>query len=96
MTDKDGINETEMLIKISTDVASIKTKVENIDNSNKEVKAKLKDLDHRMGVVEDTAKEHDSHFRFLNWSLSALCVFLFIGVLAPLLVDWLAKIGGVG
>ncbi len=96
MRENDGINETEMLINISNDVASIKTKINNLVSTNQKAEKDLQDFNKRLGTVEDEVKEHDSHFKFLYWGLSALCVFLFIGILAPLIVDWLAKIGSLG
>ncbi|OIL04938.1 hypothetical protein ATX84_09320 [Oenococcus oeni] len=82
MRENDGVNNTEIIMEILQRV----TKVEEQTKGTRDYGPRIDSLENKVG-------EHESHFKFLYWGLSAICVFLFIGVIAPLLVDWLAKIG---
>lgn len=82
MTENDGINVTKILMDVQQRVTRIEEQTKGTQKFGE-----------RLDSLEDKVSEHESHFKFLYWGLSAICVFLFIGVLAPLLVDWLAKIG---
>lgn len=82
MSENDGINVTKMLMDIQQRVTRIEEQTKDTQKFGE-----------RLDSLEDKVGEHESHFKFLYWGLSAICVFLFIGVLAPLIVDWLAKIG---
>ncbi len=82
MTENDGINVTKTLMDIQQRLVRIEEQTKGTQKFSE-----------RLDILESKVGEHESHFKFLYWGLSAVCVFLFIGVIAPLLVDWLAKIG---
>ncbi|MGL2276748.1 hypothetical protein ACFIU9_08420 [Oenococcus oeni] len=82
MTENDGINVTKTLMDIQQRLVRIEEQTKGTQKFGE-----------RLDTLESKVGEHESHFKFLYWGLSTVCVFLFIGVIAPLLVDWLAKIG---
>ncbi len=85
MTENDGINVTKTLMDIQQRLVRIEEQTKGTQKFGE-----------RLDELESTVAEHESHFKILFWSLSAIGVFLFVYILAPLIDDWLAKIGGIG
>ncbi|OIK78379.1 hypothetical protein [Oenococcus oeni] len=85
MTENDEINVTKTLMDIQQRLVRIEEQTKGTQKFSE-----------RLDTLESKVGEHESHFKILFWSLSAIGVFLFVYILAPLIDDWLAKIGGIG
>lgn len=84
MTENDGINVTKTLMDIQQRLVRIEEQTKGTQKFGE-----------RLDSLENKVSEHDSHFRLMYWVLSGIGVFIFIGIFAPLIVDWLAKAGGI-